>query len=128
MERTGTIRNESRPLAGGADEAVFSLVSQQLRQGGNSNPHNPPKGGCVGFERPSPQPTTKQGNADKAEWVKTNLPTCAAVAAEFRAAFGEVRLAYASENGHEIGTRSPDGVKMSETNVGSMALKKQERK
>jgi hypothetical protein len=41
-----------------------------------------------------------------AEWVRENLPTCAAVAAEFREAFGDVRLVYAREAGNEIGRRS----------------------
>lgn len=58
----------------------------------------------------------------KAAWVKANLPTCAAVAASFKEAFCDVRMVYASENGHSIGQRGPDGVKLSETVVGSMAL------
>jgi len=41
-----------------------------------------------------------------AEWVRENLPTCAAVAAEFKAEFGDVRLVYAKEAGHEIGKPS----------------------
>jgi len=54
--------------------------------------------------------------------VRANLPTVAAIAASFRAEFGEVRLAYASENGHVLGKPGPDGVKLSETVVGPMAL------
>ena len=44
-----------------------------------------------------------------AEWVRQHLPTCVAVAAAFREVFPEVRMAYASENGHTLGQRSPDG-------------------
>lgn len=59
---------------------------------------------------------------DPAVWVREHLPTCAAVAAEFRAVFGDVRMTYASENGHVIGKPGTDGVMVSETVVGSMAL------
>jgi hypothetical protein len=38
--------------------------------------------------------------------VRENLPTCADFAAQCRAAFGEVRMLYASENGHTIGKPS----------------------
>lgn len=60
--------------------------------------------------------------ADPAALVREHLPTCAAVAAEFRAVFGDVRMTYASENGHVIGKPGTDGVRVSETVVGSMAL------
>jgi hypothetical protein len=47
------------------------------------------------------------------QWVRDNLPECASVAAAFKAEFGDVRLTYASENGHVLGKESaePVGVK-----------------
>lgn len=78
----------------------------------------------MGEERHSPQPTIPDRRADGADWVRTNLPTVAAVAASFKAVFGDIRLAYASEAGHVLGKPGPDGVKLSETVVGSMALAK----
>lgn len=42
------------------------------------------------------------------KWVAENLPTCASVANEFRKEFGDVRLVWARENGHEIGKRPED--------------------
>ena len=41
-----------------------------------------------------------------AEWVRLNLPGVAAVASEYRAEFGDVRLVWAREAGHEIGVQS----------------------
>ena len=41
------------------------------------------------------------------QFVQDNLPHCAAVAAKFKAAFGDVRMVYACENGHEIGNKTP---------------------
>ncbi len=73
-------------------------------------------------ERHSPEPTSHDRRAGGAEWVRESLPTVAAIAASFRAEFGDVRLAYASENGHVLGKKGPDGVKLSETVVGPMAL------
>lgn len=61
--------------------------------------------------------------SDKAAWVNENLPTCAAIASCVKAVFGDVRMVYASENGHVLGTRDPDGVKLSETLVGKMSKK-----
>lgn len=58
--------------------------------------------------------------SDRAAWVRENLPTCAGVAASFKSVFGEVRMVFASEGGHVIGERGPDGVKLSETQVGTM--------
>lgn len=50
------------------------------------------------------------GNSEKrneaAEWLATNLPTVAAFATAMRAEFGDVRLVYASENGHTLGKAS----------------------
>ena len=52
--------------------------------------------------------------------VREKLPVCSGVAAAFKAAFPELRMTYAAENGHTLGKRGPDGVKLSETNVGPM--------
>ena len=62
--------------------------------------------------------------ADQQQWVRDKLPTCVAVASQFKAVFGDVRLVHAAENGHELGQRSPDGVRLSETVVGSFAKPK----
>lgn len=59
---------------------------------------------------------------DVAERVRTELPTCAALAADCRQVFGEVRLVHAVENGHVLGRPGPDGVKLSETVVGPMVV------
>ena len=40
-----------------------------------------------------------------AAWLRANLPTVAAIAASFRDEFGDVRLVWAKEAGHEIGRR-----------------------
>ncbi len=58
--------------------------------------------------------------ADMAAWTKANLPTCASVAAEFRGVFGDVRMVWAAEAGHTLGTRGPDGVPLVDTVVGRM--------
>ena len=58
---------------------------------------------------------------EKRKWVQDNMPTCAAIAAEFKNVFGDVRLVYASEAGHVIGKLGQDGVKLSDTVVGSMS-------
>lgn len=60
------------------------------------------------------------------KWVAENLPTVAAFAAAMRAEFGDVRLVFAAEAGHVLGKPGPDGVKLSETVVGPMALAKPE--
>lgn len=89
------------------------------RRTGNSPTHNPPKGGCVVGESNSPSP-----DDERRQWVRENLPTCAELAAETLKLFPGSRLAYASENGHVIGKRSPEGVKLSETLVGPMVVRK----
>lgn len=58
------------------------------------------------------------------KWVAENLPAVAAFASAFRAEFGDVRLVFAAEGGHVIGRPGPEGVKLSETVVGKMALEK----
>lgn len=40
---------------------------------------------------------------ERAAWVRQNLPTCAAFAAQVAAGFKDARMTYASENGHVIG-------------------------
>lgn len=66
---------------------------------------------------------------DKQAWLRTNLPTVASLTDEFSLAFGRenFKVVYANENGHVLGKRVElDGVKLSETLVGSMALKARE--
>ncbi len=46
--------------------------------------------------------------ASQAEWVRENLPICSAFAAAMRAEFGDVRMVFASENGHVLGKPTPD--------------------
>lgn len=62
--------------------------------------------------------------SDRQEWLRENLPVVAGVVDQFAEAFGRenLRVVYASENGHVIGKPGPDGVKLSETGVGPMAL------
>lgn len=62
------------------------------------------------------------------KWVVKNLPACAAFAAAVRAEFGDARMAFASEGGNVLGKRCPEGVKLSETVVGPMALAKTEKR
>lgn len=45
-------------------------------------------------------------SAEMAEWVRLNMPTVAAFATAMRDEFGDVRLVYASENGHTLGKAS----------------------
>jgi hypothetical protein len=71
--------------------------------GGN---HPPLKGGVFSPKKHSPLPMPTDRAESMAEWVRENLPTCAAIAAEFKAEFGDVRLVYAREAGHEIGRAS----------------------
>lgn len=63
---------------------------------------------------------TTDRRADMAAWTKANLPTCVSVASAFRAAFGDVRMVFASEGGHSVGAKGEDGVKLSETHVGRL--------
>jgi len=50
--------------------------------------------------------TEKKDVEEMRKWVADNLPTCAAIAAAFRAEFGDVRLVWAKEGGHEIGRKA----------------------
>lgn len=66
---------------------------------------------------------------DKSAWLRENLPTVAGVVAAFGAEFGRdgIRVTFASEAGHVLGKRvDGDGVKLSETMVGSMSKPKKE--
>lgn len=56
--------------------------------------------------------------------VRESLPICSAIAAGFRAVFGDVRMVFASESGHTIGQRGPDGVRLADTVVGMMSKKR----
>lgn len=91
----------------GSDSGGFFSSAKQGRQGGDWGETHPPlKGGVVFPQKPPPQPMPSDRAEKLAEWVRENLPTCSAVAAEYRAEFGDVRMVYAREAGHEIGRRS----------------------
>jgi hypothetical protein len=62
--------------------------------------------------------------SDKSAWLRENLPLVAECVDRFALAFGRSNLTvvYASENGHVIGKPGPDGVKLSETAVGTMGM------
>ena len=63
---------------------------------------------------------------DKQQWLRDNLPVSAGFVADVAAEFGRenVRVTYASENGHVLGKLVElDGVKLSETVVGTWARK-----
>jgi hypothetical protein len=88
----------------------FFSSAKQGRQGGDLGGNHPPlKGGVFSPKKHSPLPMPTDRSESMAEWVRENLPTCAAVAAEFKAEFGDVRLVYASEGGHVLGTASDGG-------------------
>ena len=55
---------------------------------------------------------------ERAEENRIRMPTITRIVDSFRAEFPDVRVTYASENGIVKGTKSPDGVKMSETLIG----------
>lgn len=129
MERRGTGRNTAGlGSSAGADSAFFLPSAAGVRHPGNSLSSTTPLGGVDGErERHSPEPTSTDRRAGGAEWVRENLPSVAAVATAFREEFGDVRLVHAVENGHEIGRPGTDGVKLSETHVGPMAIAGQDR-
>lgn len=106
MKSTEQEYRRNAPVVGSASDGFFSSAKQG-RQGGDWGETHPPlKGGGVFPQKPPPQPMPSDRAAAMAEWVRETLPTCAAVAAEFRESFGDVRLVYAREAGHEIGRRS----------------------
>ncbi len=56
---------------------------------------------------------------NRAEENRISMPTITRLVDSFRKEFPEVRVTYASENGIVKGSKSPDGVKMSETLIGA---------
>ena len=54
-----------------------------------------------------------------AEDNRKSMETIARIVDSFRKEFPDVRVTYASENGIVKGTKSPDGVKCSETLLGA---------
>jgi len=54
-----------------------------------------------------------------AEENRIRMPTITRLVDSFRKEFPDVRVTYASENGIVKGSKSPDGVKMSETLIGA---------
>jgi len=56
---------------------------------------------------------------NRAEENRISMPTITRLVDSFRKEFPEVRVTYASENGIVKGTKSPDGVKISETLIGA---------
>ena len=118
--RNGTLRNEWNAISGKPamtrNSGVFASGTKAERQPGSFPTPTPPKGGCGVGKTNSPVPSS-----DQAAWVRENLPVCAAVAAEFKAEFGDVRLVYAAENGHTLGKPGPTGVSLADTSIsGSM--------
>lgn len=67
-----------------------------------------------------------EGNEMK-EWVRENLPLCTTWAEECRAAFGDVRLVFAQENGHTLGKRGPEGLTIDQCLIGPMNIKQTTR-
>lgn len=61
----------------------------------------------------------KQIEEARAEENRIRMPTITRLVDSFRKEFPDVRVTYASENGIVKGTKFPDGVKMSETLIGS---------
>lgn len=107
MERGTNTPEGLATESAGADggKAVFFPSAKRVRQGGDWEKHPPLKGG-VFSQTPPPLPTQTAEARQKAEWVRENLPHIAKVAAEYREAFGDVRLAYAAENGHVVGRKA----------------------
>jgi len=104
---TKSMEHGRNTLVDATASPFFFSSAKQGRQGGDLGGNHPPlKGGVFSPKKHSPLPMPTDQAESKAEWVRENLPTCAAVAAEFKAEFGDVRLVYAKEAGHEIGRRS----------------------
>lgn len=99
--------------------------SEQKRNGnrGISPPPTTPLGGVGGVGKSNP---TAPADADRRAWLKTNLPTVAKVVEAFADAFGRenIRVAFASENGHVIGQPSDgDAVVAPETQRPAKAVR-----
>ncbi len=56
---------------------------------------------------------------DRAEENRIRMPTITKIIDSFRKEFPDVRVTYVSENGIIKGSKSTDGVKMSETLIGA---------
>lgn len=98
--KSGSPSALSRPLSAGRGLAAEGSV----RRGILTPPPPPLKGGVGGVGKDhSPLP-----DAERRQWLTENLPTVAGVVAQFAAEFGRenVRVVFASENGHVIGKRS----------------------
>lgn len=103
--------------------ASFNVEQKRNSVRGISLPPPPPLGGGVGVGKDN---TPTLAVDDRQLWLRQSLPGVAAVIDCFAAEFGRdgFKVAYAAENGHVIGKPSSgDGVKLSETLVGSMARK-----
>ena len=61
----------------------------------------------------------RQQSTNRAEENRIRMPTITRLVDSFRKEFPDVRVTYASENGIVKGSKSPDGVKMSETLIGA---------
>lgn len=72
----------------------------------------PPLRGGPFPPNPKPPSEDKRIEAESPErkaaalWLQANMPTVASVAAGFREEFGDVRLVWAKEGGHEVGRAS----------------------
>lgn len=102
-ERNETCRSASAGSVRSAAGGFFSPETQgsAKRSHGGFGGKPPLKGG--GFP-PNPPPIEDGGKRDAAAaWLADNLPTVAAFATAMRAEFGDVRLVWAKEAGHEIG-------------------------
>lgn len=80
------------------DSGGFALTTAAERN--TPLPHPPVRGGCGKSEGVAPEVGEREAAA---EWVRENLPECAAFAAIVREQFIQARLCFASENGHTIG-------------------------
>lgn len=107
---------------------VFAGGTEAERRNSGLSPLPPLRGGERGKSLPGENLDGKPADDDRQQWLRENLPTVASVVDQFAAAFGRLNLkvAYASEGGHVLGKPGPDGVKLSETLVGPMALAKPE--
>lgn len=68
--------------------------------------------------------------AERAAENRRRMPGVTAVVDEYREVFGDVRVVWAKEGGVEIGSKGPDGIKLSETLVGpwNTGTKKNQKK
>ena len=66
----------------------------------------------------------EEAQRQKAEENRRAMPTVAGWIDATRAAFPGAKVAFASEGGKTVGERSPAGVRMSETSIGSFSRRK----